>query len=186
MKIHSVTMTVPDPRETGVFFRDTLQLPIKSRNGTVEITAGASTLYLEEGSAEPNGYYHLAFEIPANTIIQARDLLRTRIALLMDGDKDIKTADPAWDSHSVYFNAPGNLNLELIARHRQLNAISTPFTFQHIRYISEIGIPVENTADALQQLKSTFNLDPFITPSETFAPVGTDDGLIVLVRQGRM
>lgn len=186
MRIHSVTIAVPNPQQTGLFFRDKLELPISSINGAVAVKVGASTLYLEEGNAEPNGYYHLAFEIPENTITQARDLLRNRMALLLNGDRDIKTADPDWDSHSVYFNAPGNLNLELIARHRKPNAIQTPFAFQDIQYISEVGIPVEDTPHAVQQLNTALSLDPFIPSSETFAPVGTDDGLIIIVRQGRI
>jgi catechol-2,3-dioxygenase len=181
-----VTLAVPNPQETATFFRESLDLPVENVNSAVQIKVGASTLHLEPGEADPVGYYHLAFDIPENTIVAARDLLRSRTTILAAGDDDITTASDAWNSHSVYFNAPGNLNLELIARHRQQNAISTPFAFSDIQYISEVGIPVEDTSEAIGQIKVALGLDPFIPPTETFAPVGTDDGLLILVRKGRI
>jgi catechol-2,3-dioxygenase len=185
MQIHSVAITVPDPQETAEFLWKTLDLPMTKSNGAIQVQVGASTLLIEEGDMEPEGYYHLAFEIPENTIIPARDLLHSRTAILPAGDDGIITASDAWNAHSVYFNAPGNLNLELIARHRQNNAISTPFKFGDIQYISEVGIPVEDTGRATGQIKQAFGLDPFTPPSDEFAPVGTDDGLLIVVRSGR-
>jgi catechol-2,3-dioxygenase len=185
MRIHSVTISVPNPQETAAFFWEKLDLPMTETNGAVQVQVGASTLLLEQGDPDPEGYYHLAFEIPENTIIPARDLLHSRTAILPAGDDGIITASEAWNAHSVYFNAPGNLNLELIARHRKHNAISTPFKFGDIQYISEVGIPVEDTARATGQIKQAFGLDPFTPPSDEFAPVGTDDGLLIVVRSGR-
>lgn len=186
MHIHTVSITVPDPVETARFLREVLELSGTATDDTAQIEVGTSTLILEQGDAEPGGYYHLAFEIPENTIHAATDLLLGRTPVLRSGNEAIKTASEEWNSHSVYFNAPGNLNLELIARHRQQNAISTPFTFANIQYISEVGIPVEDTDRAIREVKATFGLDPFTTPSANFAPVGTDDGLLILVREGRI
>jgi catechol-2,3-dioxygenase len=186
MRIHSVTISVPGPQDTARFFGESLDLPVTEANGAVQVQVGATTLHLEQGEADPGGYYHLAFEIPENTIVAARDLLRSRTAILPAGDDGIITASDAWNAHSVYFNAPGNLNLELIARHRQPNAISKPFAFSNIQYISEVGIPVEDPIHATGQISAALGLEPFTPPSDAFAPVGTDDGLLILVREGRI
>lgn len=186
MHIQTVVIAVPDPPKSAHFFRETLDLPVTERNDTVRVQVGTSNLVLEKGEAGPAGYYHLAFDIPENSIVAARDLLRSRMPIIPAGNDGIVPGTSSWDSHSVYFNAPGNLTLEVIARHRQKNAISTPFTLANIQHISEVGIPVEDTICATQEIKAAFGLDPFDPPSNTFAPVGTDDGLIILVRSGRI
>lgn len=185
MQIRSVSIVVPNPRETASFFADTLDLPVTHHPGSAEVRIGASTLSIEQGDPEPDGYYHLAFDIPENTIADAHTLLRERVDILPAGEDDIMTGSPFWDSHSVYFNAPGNLNLELIARHRLPNAISTPFAFTDIQHISEVGIPVDDPLDAVARLDRAFGLASFGEPSEMFAPVGSDAGLLIIVRSGR-
>ncbi|HWV22700.1 MAG TPA: VOC family protein [Thermomicrobiales bacterium] len=186
MQIRSVTIVVPDPQATAAFFEQSLDLPATPHEDNLEIRLGTSTLVLQQGKADSGGYYHLAFDITENRIDEARGLLRQRTDILPAGDDGIVTASPSWDAHSLYFNAPGNLNLELIARHRLPNAISTDFAFTDIQNISEVGIPVTNPIDAVTSLQHTFGLAPFGEPSETFAPVGSDTGLLILVKSGRI
>lgn len=186
MRIHTLSIVVPEPRETATFCAETLGLPVTHRDDRIEVRIGTSTLIVQQGDAKPDGYYHLAFDIPENTITAARDLLRQRLDILPAGEDGIVTGSDFWNAHSVYFNAPGNLNLELIARHRLPNAISTPFSFADIQNISEVGIPVGDPVDAVARLKRAFGLDPFGKPSETFAPVGSDEGLLIVVKSGRI
>src|SRR5690606_34231953 len=144
MHIRHVTISVPDPAETARFLTSLFGFPLDHAHRGESLRLGTSRLSLVEGSMEPNGFYHLAFEIPENTVYAARDLLAARIPILDAGDNGIVAGSPAWDSHSVYFNAPGNLNLELIGRHRLPNAITSPFSLSDILRISEVGVPVEN------------------------------------------
>ena len=186
MHITAVRIGVPDPAATARFFRDVLDCPVKTSGGTPQVRIGNSTLTIGEHDGPAGGYYHLAFDIPEDQVVAARDLLRARTAILPGGDDGILTGSEAWNSHSVYFNAPGNLNLELIARHRRPNATAGPFSFAQILRISEVGIPVDDTFGAVSDLQATFGIEPFDQPSETFAPMGSDDGLIILVRTGRI
>lgn len=185
MHITAVRIGVPDPATTARFFQDVLGLAVDTVSGTPQVRIGTSTLMLDRHDRSPGGYYHLAFDIPENHIVAARDLLRTRIDILPGGNDGIITGPESWNSDSVYFNAPDNLDLELIARHRRPNATSTPFSFTGILHISEVGIPVDDTIEAVSDLQSMFGITPFDPPSDMFAPVGTDDGLIILVRTGR-
>ena len=186
MHIAAVRIGVPDPGVTARFFGDVLDCPVDTIGGTPHVRIGTSTLTLAEHDGPAGGYYHLAFDIPEHHIVAARDLLRSRIDILQGGDDGIVTGAETWNSHSVYFNAPGNLNLELIARHRRPNATAGPFSFADILHISEVGIPVDDTIGAANDLQSTFGIRPFDEPSETFAPMGSDDGLLILVRTGRI
>ena len=186
MHIAAVRIGVPDPAATARFFRDVLDCPVETIDGTSHVRIGTSTLMLGHHDGPTGGYYHLAFDIPEQQIVTARDLLRTRSDILHGGDDGIITGSEAWNSHSVYFNAPGNLNLELIARHRRPSATSGPFSFTDILHISEVGIPVDDTIGAVSDLQSSFGIEPFDEPSATFAPMGTDEGLLILVRTGRI
>ena len=186
MHIHHVTIQVPNPDRTARFFSEALKAPVIETARGITVTIGRSRLTLEQGHRHPNGYYHLAFDIPENAITEAHDRLRHVVEILPAGDDGIVTTSPSWNAHSVYFNAPGNLNLELIACHRLPNATSRPFGFPDIQNISEVGVPVANPLEATEELRTAFGLESFQEPSETFAPVGGDDGLIILVKTGRI
>jgi catechol-2,3-dioxygenase len=184
VKIHHVTMSVPDPDQTVRFLMGLFGFAVERGDTATTLIVGRSRLTLEAGPAEPDGFYHLAFDIPENVIVPARDLLAAQVPILSASDTWIVSSAPGWDAHSVYFNAPGNLNLELIARHRLPNAIDRPFTLNDLLHISEIGVVVDDTTQATQALQAV-GLAPFGEPLETFAPVGDDEGLLIVVKAGR-
>lgn len=186
MHLRQVTLTVPDPAETGRFLARLFGFPLAQEEARTTVTVGPSALTLIAGPTEPDGYYHLAFDIPENAVSQARDLLMAEGLVLDGGDNGVMTGAPVWNSHSVYFNAPGNLNLELIGRHRLQNAIDRPFTLSDIAKISEVGIAVDDPLTAIQHVQERTGLRPFGEPTETFSPIGSDEGLLILVRHGRI
>jgi len=186
MRITDVTIQVPDPNEATQFFVETFGIPGNRYGESFTLELGQSSLILEQGDPAPDGYYHLAFDIPENAIPAALSQLRDAVPVLPAGDDGIVTASPSWNAHSIYFNAPGHLNLEFIARHRLQNAISTPFTLSNILNISEVGIPVDDTLAVASMLESRFGFQPFNPPSDMFAPVGDDHGLLILVKIGRI
>lgn len=186
MRITDVTIQVPKPGEVARFFVETFGTPRTDSEGTSTLELGRSHLILEQGDPVPDGYYHLAFDIPENTVAAALHQLRDVVPVLPAGDDGIVTASASWNAHSIYFNAPGHLNLELIARHRLRNAISTPFVLSDILNISEVGVPVDDTLNTASMLESRFGFTSFNPPSEMFAPVGDDRGLLILVKTGRI
>lgn len=186
MLIQSVTITVPDPAETAGFLANLFDVLPQPSGAGVEVPVGASRLPLVPGPTEPDGYYHLAFDIPENAVADARDLLAARVPILDGGEGGIVTGAPGWESHSVYFNAPGNLNLELIGRHRLPNAITRPFSLSDVLSISEVGIAVDDPVAAARIVQEETGIQPFGEPDGIFAPMGNDDGLLVLVRHGRI
>lgn len=185
MHLRHVTITVPAPAETARFLAGIFGFPVAHGDEGETLTIGSSTLVLVEGPAEQNGYYHLAFDIPEHAVVEARDLLAARVPIFTAGDNGVTTGPPSWNSHSVYFNAPGNLNLELIGRHRLPIAMERPYSLSDVLHISEVGVPVENPLAVVQELRDQAGLEPFGEPSEMFAPVGDDHGLLIVVKHGR-
>jgi hypothetical protein len=186
MLIQSVTITVPDPAETAGFLVNLFDVLQQPSGAGVEVPVGASRLTLVQGPTEQDGYYHLAFDIPEDAVADARDLLAARVPILDGREGGIVTGAPGWESHSVYFNAPGNLNLELIGRHRLPNAITRPFSLSDVLSISEVGIAVDDPVAAARIVQEETGIQPFGEPDGMFAPMGNDDGLLVLVRHGRI
>lgn len=184
MNIRHVTISVPNPDETARFLVGVFGFSVETGDTGTTLTMGRSTLTLDAGPTEPNGYYHLALSIPENAVEPAHDLLAAHVPLLPASDTGIVSSAPGWDAHSMYFNAPGNLNLELIARHRLPNAIDAPFSLSDILDISEVGVVVDDPIEATRDLQAVGHA-PFGEPSETFAPVGDDHGLLIVVKTGR-
>ena len=77
-------------------------------------------------------------------------------------------------ARAVYFRDPEENVGELIARptpHAELA-------------LAEVGLPVEDVRAAVDAL-AELGLEPYREPSESFAPVGDEDGLLIVVRVGR-
>jgi catechol-2,3-dioxygenase len=78
-------------------------------------------------------------------------------------------------AHGVYFRDPEENVVELIARPDSRPELT----------IAEVGLPVEDVAAAVDALERELGLQPYDDWDESFAPLGDDDGLLIVVRVGR-
>ena len=79
------------------------------------------------------------------------------------------------DARAVYFRDPEDNVVELIAR---------PVARAELT-LAEVGLPVEDVAAAVETLERDLGLSPYDEWSESFAPLGDDDGLLIVVQVGR-
>ncbi len=180
MRIAAVQMAVPDPVATAAWYGAALGLPVSD----TDVGVGVSTLHLTAGPT--GGHHHLAALIPSDAAEAGMQWLRGRVELLeADGDR-IHLGPPEWDSASVYFRGPDGIILELIARHRLANPSAGPFDAGSLLSISEIGVPVADVAAVVDTLGREMQLPPFGEPGPDFAPVGDDDGLLIVVDNTRI
>jgi hypothetical protein len=75
----------------------------------------------------------------------------------------------------VYFRDPQENVVELIARPQARPELA----------LAEVGLPVEDVAVAVDTLERELGLQPYDDWDEKFAPLGDDDGLLIVVRVGR-
>jgi hypothetical protein len=81
----------------------------------------------------------------------------------------------AWDgARAVYFRDPEGNVAELIARPEPLPELA----------LAEVGLPVDDVAAAVAAL-SEVGIEPYRPWGGEFAPLGTVDGLLIVVRTGR-
>jgi hypothetical protein len=78
-------------------------------------------------------------------------------------------------AHGVYFRDPDENVVELIARPQARPELT----------LAEVGLPVEDVPAAVAALQDQLELPTYEEGDETFAPLGDDDGLLIVVRVGR-
>ena len=80
-----------------------------------------------------------------------------------------------WDgARAIYFRDPEQNIVEFLARPEPRPEVA----------IAEVGLPVDDVAAAVETL-AELGIEPYREWDETFAPLGTADGLLIAVRTGR-
>ena len=185
MLISGVELPTADADSAADFFGRTLDLPVDRKGSRVVVRIGRSSLVLDPGPPGA-GAHHLAFTVSSDRFADAARWLRTRVPLLaLRGVDEFGNPEPPWNSRSVYFTGPDGLILELIAR-QALPPSSADETDTDLLCISEVGIAVADVGAAVATLRHALAVDTFGEPSPTFAPVGDQDGLLIVVHQDRV
>ncbi len=166
------------------FYAAVLELPLVADGpASFAVQAGATRLVFD-AIDDDVALYHLAFNIPRHTLAQAKEWLRGRAELLYEDGQDEFTF-PSWQAQAVYFrDAAGNL-LEVIARQTLANDADGGFGPRSLLCVSEIGVPVENVAATVAALQARLGIAPYMEQGGTFAPLGDEHGLILVVAVGR-
>lgn len=179
MRIRDLSLPATDPAALAAYFADVLQMDVDG--GAIVI--GWSTIHPVPADSPSTGRVHLAFTVPDNRFAEAMAWLRERSPLQRSPDgKEYFALESNWKSQSVYFTGPDGLILELIGRKRLPHSSHTgPFHGSEITCLSEVGLPVDEVPDTQCRLADAFGLTPLSQPSDAFAPMGDDEGLLIVV-----
>lgn len=185
MLIIDVRMGVSDLGDAARFYGEVLELPVSITRGAAVVAVGRSTITLVEqaGLIESN---HLAFTIPSNRFIEAKSWLALRVELMRgrSGEDELRLGEP-WDSESVYFRGPDGVILEAITRQRLQNPAVDPFSSDHFLCVSEVGLATPDVPETFARMQNELGVGTFAGESSDFTTVGDQDGLLILVTQGR-
>jgi catechol-2,3-dioxygenase len=195
MHLQDLFLKSKDITAQAAFYRRLLgEDAVSLEQDRVTVTVGRSRLTFTSSAQPLAGVYHVAFNIPENQFSAACAWLAARVApnapnapnapiANMNGETSFYSA--GWDAHMVYFfDADGNI-AELIARHTLANASSTPFDSDSLLNISEIGIAADDVPHCVEVLKQQTGARGYGASSDTFASVGDEEGLFIVVQQGR-
>jgi catechol 2,3-dioxygenase-like lactoylglutathione lyase family enzyme len=150
------------------------------------LQVGTTLLVFAQAPEGWAGRYHFAFNIPENQYGEAKSWLAARVPLATaaDGRDEFRSDD--WNADILYFFDPaGNIG-ELIARHTLDCASDTPFGPASLRAVSEIGLATPDVPATVADLSARLGIRPYGETSDTFAPVGDENGLFIVVRAGRI
>jgi catechol 2,3-dioxygenase-like lactoylglutathione lyase family enzyme len=78
-------------------------------------------------------------------------------------------------ARAVYFRDPEQNVVELIARPEARPELA----------LAEVGLPVDDVPAAVDALERELGMRPYRDGDDSFAPLGDDDGLLIVVRVGR-
>lgn len=190
LRLHTTTPLA----EMAHFYGEVLELPIRERTRRgLTVDAGATRLtFLQRSSEEAAPWYHIAFNIPENKILHARDWQRARTPFDNNVEAPRHPDHPDivhfahWDAHAVFFRDPAGNLLEHIARHTLDYTRSGPFTSRDIRCCSEIAIILDAEdlrADA-DAIGGEIGLTRYRTSSSRFVALGDENGLVLVMRKG--
>ncbi|MBX3064156.1 MAG: VOC family protein [Anaerolineae bacterium] len=187
MRIESITLVCGDIGVAEKFYAQQLGLPISaSTPDHIGFKVGDSQLHFFREHDRQRTRYHFAFNIPENQLAEAKAWIAERTPLISDAGGKDEFDFPNWNAHSIYFSDPFGNILEVIARHDLKNGSTTAFSSRSLLSISEIGLPCEDVPAQVDQLRQQLQIGIFRNSnSAEFAAIGTDEGLAIIVKQGR-
>ncbi|HKJ38749.1 MAG TPA: hypothetical protein VJ972_08220 [Anaerolineales bacterium] len=187
MNITRLELPAKDLKAQKEYYANVLGLPVSGSAVELNIKAGKTELVFRLADPGFDGAYHFAFNIPENQFSAAKNWITKRTHLLSNLEGEDEFASKNWNSHSVYFkDAAGNV-LEFIARHNLENAVKGDFDGSQILNISEIGLPSEDVIGFANELCAKFGISVFKQePSDTFTPIGDDNGLFIIPIKDRI
>lgn len=193
MKIDDIHLKTAHLTDLKTFYTDTIDCSLTTLSATEFIVhIGATDVTFSEVRDGTDPSYHFAINVPQNQFADAVRWLSDRVELLTDpetGDQEIFFED--WNAHAVYGLDPANNLLELIARHDLSNDSDRPFGSDSFQRVSEIGLAVPNVRRAVEAISNTVgvtlrkNHSTPIAADTSFAAVGDDHGLIIVIEEGR-
>jgi catechol 2,3-dioxygenase-like lactoylglutathione lyase family enzyme len=187
MNILEVELLTDNLEETELFYTQTLGLDVVNKSDdSVSFKIGKSTLvFVKSQNLKP--VYHFAFNIPNNQLDKAILWSSARFKLLEVEEGSYVANFDSWNAKSVYFYDNNGNILEFIARFDLDNTSSLPFSSKSIQSISEIGFVTSDPVDVGDQMIKDYNLNYFEkgAKSKQFATLGDDNGLLIIVENGR-
>lgn len=169
------------------FYDTVLGVPLLQASSTsLTYQIGASHLHLHRSASEGVGSYHFAMNIPPQAYDEALQWIGGRTTLRLDAEGSPVVHFENWDAHALYFDDPEGNSLEFIARH----TLKTPQKgfrgAQDILSISEISHTTRDIAAEVKTLMLQTGEKVYKNSlSEEFAAIGTDEGLLIVVKEGR-
>ncbi len=188
MRIHRLDLRTPDPAALRPFYAEVLQLPVLAAMADLlRLQAGATLLTFSRAPAGWAGRYHFAFNIPPDRFAAGKAWLTARLPLLRDQTGADEFYSENWDAHMVYFTDPAGNILEWIARHRLPRPVVRPPALPAPLGISEIGLATPDVPQAVAALQARLGAPLYHGPgSDSFTSLGDEDGLFIVVKEGRI
>ncbi len=176
------------------FYHELLGLPLTEKKAGEFTFAGGQTA-VTFAQAQPEygePFYHVAFNIPENKILDAHDWQKPRTPLdrinanLRDPDfpEDV-VHFRHWNAHSIFFWDPAGNLIEYIARHDLKNGAAGAFSANDILYASEIAFISDDVANTALEMRKALDLEQYRGGDDRFRALGDEHGLLLVMIRGR-
>ncbi|MGG1618927.1 VOC family protein [Paenibacillus sp. NRS-1782] len=186
MKITEVLLNTHRFDAMKAFYGSLLGLEVMEETASrLSFGAGESVLALQENSLMENEFYHVAFAIPTNKFIEAKQWVIDRGISLISRTGEDEFLFESWNATALYFYDPDHNLIEFIAHHSLDNAVDEAFGPKHLLRISEIGLPVDNVPECCKTITAMFQIDSWGEAGQQFTPLGDAEGLLIVIDKQR-
>ncbi|WP_245347231.1 VOC family protein [Cohnella lubricantis] len=182
-----VTLLASDLTILKRFYRDRLELPVLSEEEhAFTITAGATKLTFSQAEAGAQPYYHFAFNVSTSRMDSAVRWLGAQGIEVFTEEGSAVVHSERWNSDQVYFHDPAGNIVELIVRHTLPGETEEDYHPRHVLNVSEVGLPADDVPELAGLLTGRLEEGVYLSGTDTFTPIGDEEGLLILVRTGRI
>ena len=187
MRFKKVHLLCNNAANQQAFYAGLLGMPLINSHATgFTVQAGETLLEFSQTGEVKDTPYHIAFNITPPLLEEVVPFLSAKGIPLILKDGAAVIDFPYWNARSVYFYDDEQNIMECIARYN-LNKGTTEkaFSAKHILGVSEIGIPVHDTAAFIETLQSNTPVNVWKDYGDQFKAVGDEEGLMIVVTEGR-
>jgi catechol 2,3-dioxygenase-like lactoylglutathione lyase family enzyme len=176
MKIYQLQLKCFHLQEMKQFYTEVLEMALLSESDThFMVRAGSTKLYFEKGASVP--YYHVCFR----TGTEYFDHIFARLSDLLLPDEE-GSYSLFWEGKQAYFCDPDGNILEILERPFYWGEQGGPaFSWFDV---GEIGMPLKSISETKDSLGAMVHTR-YAAESDQFAFYGDQDGVFVLVKEGR-
>ena len=185
MKIIKLALQTHKLEELKHFYVDKLGFELlEDQADSFTLKAGTSELMFEKTKTEESiPFYHFAFNISHNLIMEAKSWAENQgLTLLTEDEKDVIDF-PHWNAQAIYFYDPVENIVEFIARRDLDNTSTSAFDSRQVTEISEIGLPSHSVEETYNSIQQAFDVPVYshISNMKTFCAAGDPSGLFIIV-----
>ncbi|ADM69332.1 hypothetical protein GMA19_01499 [Paenibacillus polymyxa E681] len=186
MKLKEVLLGTHSFEAIKAFYGSLLDLQVVEENPSrLSFQVGESVLAFQESSHMENEFYHIAFTIPTNKFIEAKQWVIDRGISLISRSEEDEFFFENWNATALYFYDPDHNLVEFIAHHTLDSAVTEAFGPNSILRISEIGLPVDDVPEVSRIITETFQLNSWGGAGQKFAPLGDVEGSFIVIDKQR-
>lgn len=192
MNIKEIKLKTRQLAQITAFYSQQLHLSIVEKTeAAVSFQIGNSLLTFLQ-TEEKTYPYHFALNIPSHSVLECYHFYKKSVdfvANVEDPSLEIPVYDFVnWNAEALYFFDPDFNIVEFIARDGIQTPLLEAFSTKHLLSISEIGIVVDDCVETAKELEAKYKIPSFIHSkgSASFKPIGTDTGLLILVKENRV
>lgn len=183
MLIKELTLLTTDITATRKFYHGLMGFPVlKEDNEHISFKIGNSILFFQRTKLYAAPFYHVAFTIPNNKLIEATDWVTHRTSLLPYSAHESIADFKGWNAKAFYFHDNQQNILEFITHFDLQTRDQKKFSAASVENICEIGIVTTNVSETCADIHNAYGIPYFVKGPRfnDFAAMGDSYGLLII------
>lgn len=188
MLIKKLILLTNNIKKTKQFYSDLMELPVlEETSEKISFRIGSSILVFQLTEKYSTPFYHVAFSIPNNKLLEALNWVSKRTSILPYSENEVIANFVGWNAKAFYFHDSQENILEFIT-HFDLNTQEkNNFSSASVQNISEIGVVADDVSATCKEIIEQHHIPHFSKGPllKDFAVMGDTHGLLIVSKTHR-